>query len=529
MRTFLRDILLTVGAIAATGAGPLLSRALAAPVAASDISPSSWPIVTRMADLGSHQFSAMRRGTFASRDVPYAAELSEMLVHDGAGKPAASMFLTSFVAKPDDSARPVVFLFNGGPGGASNTLMFGAFGPQRLAKFSMAAIADPATPIVANDDTLLDIADLVFIDPPETGYGRPLAGANPKTFRGNDGDSYAVVQAMLRWLHDHHRETSPIYVVGESYGSIRAVLLARDLRAAAPRVELAGMILISQALWYNGPDSNGIARLPDPVTAVNSLPDIAALAWYHGLIDNTGQTLEQAVRAARAYALGDYASAMVAGNRLGEVERSRVARRLEGLTGIPTLTWLAGDLRLTNIRRQLLAGRNLALGQFDGRETEPLQGVPDDGDRDGFAMMLGLTHAAEETGRTIFHTEGLPDYRSMASRHPLEFEASWAFIAPPAHGPELILREQMSANPRLRLMVAQGVFDTTATMGETDYQFSQIGAPRDRTWIAYYAGGHMLYSDVGRLAFLKDVRDFVGGKMSPTHAFPQSPVGTPHP
>ncbi len=502
------------------------------PVLAAEQPPSTstWPAVTRMADLGPKQFSAMRTGVFSSKAMPYRAELSEMLIHDRTDKPAASMFLTSFVASPENDARPVLFLFNGGPGGSSNALRFGALGPQRLKKFSMAAIGDPATPVVTNDDTILDTADIVFIDAPETGYGRPLPGSDPKTFRGNDGDASAFVQSILRWLHDHHREKSPIFLAGESYGTVRAVLLARELRAATPQVNLSGIILVSQALWYNGPTSNTIKRVPDPVAAVNSLPDIAALAWYHGTIDNQRQTLEQAIRAAQAYALGDYASAMIAGNRLPAAEQERVAARLATLTGVPAPVWLAGKLRLDNVRRQLLASRHLALGQFDGRETEPLEGVPEDDDRDARAMMRGLTHASEVTNGELFHADGLPDYRSVASSHMGDFERSWTFIAAPAAGPELILREQMTVNPRLRLMVAQGVFDTTTTFGETDFEFGQIGAPRERTRFAYYPGGHMLYSDdAGRRAFLDDLRDFIADRPTASRPFPQPVPGRAFP
>lgn len=498
--------------------------------AASAVSESSWPHVTRMADLGPRQYSAVRTGTFGGRKLRYKAELSEMLVSDRTGKPAASMFTTAFIATGETAARPVVFFFNGGPGGSSNTLMFGAIGPQRLQKFDPAAMADPRTPLVANEETILDSADLVLIDAPETGYGRPLAGSDPKTFRSNDGDASAFAQVIQRWLTEHGRLASPVFLAGESYGTVRAVLLARDLRVATPRVELAGLVLISQAMWYNGPDTNDIKRIANPVRAINSLPDIAALSWYHGLIDNKGQTLEQAVRAAQAFALGDYAGALVAGERLPAPERKRIADRLAELTGVPAAVWTSNGLRLQDVRKQLLASRNLALGQFDGRETEPLAGAPNDADRDFKGMMTALTLASERTAREVFHATGLPEYLSIVP-DPFGFEKSWSFIVAPNPGPDIILREQMAANPNLRLLVTQGVFDTTTTMGETDYQFSQIGTPRDRTSFAYYPGGHMLYSDDdGRRAFLQDLRAFVSGRAAAPRAFPQpAPAPTQKP
>jgi len=492
------------------------------------VSASSWPRVTHLADRGPRQYSALRSGTFGGHELEYRTTLSEMLVKGRDGRPASSLFVTAFVAerRPAGAARPVVFLFNGGPGGSSNTLMFGAMGPDRLEAFDSSAMANPHTPVVSNEDAILDVADLVFIDAPETGFGRPLPGSDPSMFRSNDGDAHAFAQAILRWLTDHDRMSGPVYVAGESYGSIRAVLLARDLSAASPRLDLAGLILISQALWYNGPESAGIKHVTDPVRAINSLPDIVALSWYHGLVDNRTRTLEQAVGAARKFSLEELAPAILSGNRLADADRTRVAGRLAALTGVPAESWLAHNLRLDNVRRQLLADRKLALRQFDGRETEPLQGIVKDEDRDWKAAMSGLTAASEGQASNVFQATDLPEYRSIVP-DPYGFEKSWTFIAAPAAGPDVILGEQMAANPGLRLMITQGVFDPATPMGETDYLFSQISVPRERMSVAYYGGGHMLYSDdIGRRAFLEDFRAFVTGRPVTARSFPSPAPGT---
>ncbi len=495
-------------------------------------SASTWPRVTQMADTGPRHYSVSRRGSFGHHRIRYRAELSEFLVRDRTGRPAASVFVTSFIAKsaPDAAQhRPVVFLFNGGPGGASNTLMLGAVGPERLQRFDSAALADSATALIANEDTILDTADLAFIDAPETGFDRPLPDSDPETFRSVDGDSFAFAQVVLRWLAVQGRLSSPVYLAGESYGSIRAVMLTRDLAAAMPRVEVTGIVLISQALTYNGPQSSNIQHLPDPIRAINSLPDIAALSWYHGLIDNQSQTLEQAIRAAQMLALRDYAPALIAGNRLPDAERSRVAAHLAELTGLPAHVWIANDLRLDNVRRQLLASRNLALAQFDGRDTEPLAGVPEDENRDYQAAERGLTAATERFVSKTFHATGLPDYRTIIL-DPYGFEKTWVYVNPPAPGADVVLREQMTAHPQLRLLVTQGIFDTTTSMGGADYLLSQLGTPQSRVSMARYVGGHMLYSDdVGRRTFLGDLRTFVSGQPVAAGDFPKTLPGTGKP
>ena len=520
--------LVYASAALALAAGPAASQTVPIEAKAAP-SASSWPRVTQPADPGPRQYSARARGTFAGRTVRYMATLSELLVKDRAGKAASSLFITSFAGDPAPGPvdRPVLFIFNGGPGGSSNTLMFGALGPERLQRFDAAARSDPDTSVVANEDTVLDVADLVFIDAPETGFGRPLPGSDPTTFRSNDGDSFAFSQVILRWLNDAHRMSSPVYIVGESYGSIRAVALARDLSAATPPVELAGLILVSQALRYNGPDDLAIKHVDDAVRLINALPDIAALSWYHGLVENRTQTLAQAIATAQDYAVSEYAQVLLAGDRLSVTDRWRAAERLSALTGLSVDFLMANNLRLENVRRQLLAGRNLALDQFDGRDTEPLQGAPEDADRDWVKATRGLTHASERLASETFGAKGLPPYRTIVP-DPYGFEKTWKYVTAPAPGSDLILREQMTANPRLRLLVTQGVFDTTTPMGETDFLFSQLGAAKDRTAMARYIGGHMLYSDdAGRRAFLNDLRAFLTGQPLSSRGVPSATPGTP--
>ncbi|MCP1469770.1 carboxypeptidase C (cathepsin A) [Sphingobium sp. OAS761] len=492
-------------------------------------SASSWPALTFAAQAGPRRFSATRRGMFGGRQVAYVATLQEMLIKDSNGKPASSLFVYAFTAKAQDatSARPVIFVFNGGPGAASNTLMFGALGPHRLARFDMAAMADTSVPLVDNRDSVLDVADLVFIDAPETGFGRPLPGADAQTFRSNDGDSFAFAQVILRWLIDQGRMNAPVYIAGESYGSLRSVMLARDLAAATPHLSVAGLILISQAITYNGPPQASVRRLPDPLRAAMRLPDIVALSWYHGLIDNRARTLGQAIEAAQHFVQTDYAPALIAGNRLAPAERAKVAGGLARLTGISAERWIAGGLRIDNPRRQLLADKGKALGQFDGRETEPLDAAPQDADRDWEAMMRGLTRTSELYAAAL-GAKGVPAYRSTVPA-PYDFEDTWGYIKPPAPLLDLVLQEQMRAQPGLRLMVTQGVFDTTSSMGATDYLFSQLDVPPDRISFARYGGGHMLYSDdAGRAAFAADIRAFVTGRPIASRGYPTvAPASAP--
>ena len=473
------------------------------------VSASTWPAPRADAITGPHSFSKNLSGIFNGKKLIYRAVLEETILRDRQGRPASSIFSTSFIAASAAADRPVVFVFNGGPGGASNALMFGALGPWRMTPFDSRAQADPTAPVVGNQSTILDTADLVFYDPPETGFGRPLPGTDPKTFRSNDADSFAAAEFILHWLDTHRRRQSPVYLVGESYGTHRAVMLARDLRAAQPGLEVAGLYLISQGLTYNGPPDRSVQHLPDPLRTISHLEDAVPLAWYHGLIDNRSQTLDQALDAARDYARTGYASAILRGNRLSPQERAAVAQKLAGLIGLPASYFLANDLRVGNVRRDLLASRGLSLGQLDGRETEPAAGLVADANRDWDKMFSGLTAAMENfVGRTFGQT-GLPAYRTIVP-DPYGFEDTWRYIEPPQPGLDVVLDEQLRANPKLRVVFAIGLYDTTSSMGGTEMLVDQLHDAGGRVRLAYYSGGHMLYTDDKAMKALdSDIRNFV--------------------
>lgn len=471
----------------------------------------NWPAASLIADAGPRKFITDHKGVFNGQKLRYTATVAETIVKDASGQPGCSAFTIAYTAKKvkDPIERPVIFIFNGGPGSASNTLLFGAFGPKRMEPFTSAALADPSTPLVDNPYTVLDVADLVFIDPPETGFSQLLRGVPVTTFRSIDADSYAVSQIILRWLVDNGRLDSPKYLAGESYGTLRAVALARDLARATPKIQLDGLIMISQAITYNGPTSLGLRRGPNPLAAVNRLPEMAALAWYHGKIDNRGQTLDQAMQKAREFGRTGYIGALLLGNRLDGDSKRKIAEQLSMLIGVPGPYLQANNLRVQDFRGELLRGDGKALGQFDGRETEPAAARVPDASRDWDAAMRGLTvnmdsYAARELG-----VKGLGGYVTLVP-DPYGFEETWKYIETPGTMLDVVLAEQMKANPRLRLLVPLGVFDTTSSVGSTESMFSQLDIPPERAILTYYPGGHMVYSDLpGLKAFLVDVRAFV--------------------
>jgi carboxypeptidase C (cathepsin A) len=479
--------------------------------AGNEPSKSTWPAMTQSADTGPRVFVSEHRGVFNGKKVSYRATVAETIIKDPSGNAVASMFTFAYTAKgvKEPTSRPVLFVFNGGPGGASVALHFGALGPKRMEKFTGPAQADPNTRLIDNPYTVLDVADLVFIDPVDTGYSQLLPGAKAGLFHSVDGDSYAITELIVHWLSANGRLGSPKYLLGESYGSLRAVALTRDLAAATPKVDVDGIVLVSQAIRYNGPSSLSGPHDLNPLRAITRLPDVAALAWYHGKIDNKGQTVQEAMEKARVFARTGYAEALLLGNRLDEAGRARIAARLAALTGLSTDYLLAHNLRVGDYRHELLRDRGLVLTQFDGREVEPASTSVPDEKRDWTAAMLGLTENMNRYAAADLRVKGLGGYRSLVP-DPYGYEEGWTYIVPPAPPLDIVLTEQIRSNPQLRVMVTQGIFDTTSSLGSTEELFSQLDIPPGRVTIAYYPGGHMLYSDLAGLKkFTADVRAFV--------------------
>jgi carboxypeptidase C (cathepsin A) len=484
-------------------------------------SQTDWPALTGQASEGPRHFESIHKGVFGGTKLKYRASVAETIIKDPQGKPAASAFTTAFTAvgTKDAASRPVIFIYNGGPGGGSSFLMFGAFGPKRMSAFTSAAIANPQTLVVDNPDSVLELADLVFLDPPDTGFSRRLEGVAPRLFLSIDGDSFAMGQLIVRWLTANGRLDSPVYLAGESYGTLRNVALARDLGKATPKVNLRGLIMISQAITYNGPDSIRSFRPVDPLRAVTRLPDVAAVAWYHGKIDNQHQSVEDAVNEAIHFGRTEYIEALLEGNKLEENRRPVIAARLAAVTGIAAEYYLSHNLRIRDVRHELLRSEGKALAQFDGRETEPLAGLPEDADRDWEAAVAGVTSAMEHYAEHELGVKGLGHYVTVV-HDPYGYEEGWTYVLPSQPPLDVVLTEVMKKDPNLRLLVPQGVFDTTSSMGSTRFLFEQLDIPSDRVNLTYYPGGHMVYSDPdGLKKFMNDVRTFVKGG-SPSSAFP---------
>src|SRR5262245_37806978 len=258
-------------------------------------------------------------GTFNGRQAHYVATVGETILKDDAGAATASLFSTSYVRDDvnDNARRPVIFAFNGGPGASSTFLHMGALGPKRVI-FPADLNADIAPPykLVDNNYAPLDVADLVFIDPVETGYSRLAPGAKRESFYTAAGDAKSVAQFIQAWVKANEREASPKYVLGESYGTIRAALVAGELAKSGAAVAPDGIVLLGQALNI----VETVQRAGAAMGYAANLPALTAIAWYHNRIDRTGKTLDGLLDESYNFAMGDYLTSLARRGDLTDAE-----------------------------------------------------------------------------------------------------------------------------------------------------------------------------------------------------------------
>ena len=450
-------------------------------------------------------------GNFGGQKMRYSATIAETILSAQDGTQKAAIVTTSYVKEPRDPSRPVTFLFNGGPGSGSVWLQMGAFGPKRVAIPSDARDdGAPPYPLVDNPDSLLDVTDLVFIDPPGTGFSYLIGKTEPKEFYGVTADAKAVAQVIRRWLNDHGRWASPKYLGGESYGTTRSAAVVNELEGSTFNdVGLNGVILISTVLDFAaGSDAPG-----NELSFITNLPSMAATALYHGKA--TAPSTEQFVEEARQFAIGPYASALLKGQKLPAEERAAIRARLSQFTGLSEAFLDRADLRVTPDRfyKELLRDRGLTVGRLDSRYTGrdyDSAGESPDNDPSFYGIDAGYTAAINSWARGGLGFVTDREYQSIAG---LGRDWDWRIGGRDANAYLNVtpwLGKALRENSGMRIFVAQGYYDFATPFFAAEYALSRTGIPQDRIEYQYYDAGHMMYvRDEDRAKLSRDVRRFI--------------------
>ena len=450
-------------------------------------------------------------GVFGGQKVNYSATIGETILSAEDGTQKAAIVTTSYVKEPRDPSRPVTFLFNGGPGSGTVWLMMGAFGPKRVAIPSDARDdGGPPYPLLDNPDSLLDVTDLVFIDPPGTGFSRLIGKTDPKEFYGVTADAKAVAEVIRRWLNENGRWNSPKYLGGESYGTTRSAAVVNQLEGSTYNdVGLNGIILISTVLDFAaGADTPG-----NELSYMTNLPSMAAVALYHGKAQSP--SVEQFTQEARAFAIGPYAAALLKGQALGAEERASIRGQLARFTGLSETFLDRADLRVTPDRfwKELLRDRGLTVGRLDSRYTGKdydSAGENIDNDPSFYGIDAGYTAAINTWARGSLGFVTDREYQSISG---LGRDWDWRIGGRDANAYLNLtpyLGTALRENSGLRIFVGQGYYDFATPFFAAEYALSRSGIPQDRVQFHYYQSGHMMYvRDQDRTKLTRDIREFI--------------------
>jgi carboxypeptidase C (cathepsin A) len=430
-------------------------------------------------------------------DILYEATAGKLQLKDDALKSKADVFFIAYTRKdsPNVGERPVTFCFNGGPGSSSVWLHLGMLGPKRI------QFPDDATPIrppyVLSDNSLsmLDVTDLVFIDPVSTGYSRPAEGEAKEQFHGYEEDLRSVGQFIYDWTTKNQRWLSPKFVLGESYGGVRAAGLAGYLQDRY-YMELNGAIIVSGVINFQTLRFGGSNDLP----YITFLPSYTATAWYHKALPPNlqSQSLESVVKQSEEFANGVYSVALLKGTSLSASEVDSIADQLAQLTGLSREFVVRSKLRIDMDRfaKELLRSKSRTVGRFDSRYL----GIDRDDAGDGYEY--------DASGAAIFgpFTAAFNDYvrRDLQYSDERVYEILTGNVQPWSYkrfegrfvDATDTLRKSMSANPYLKVFLACGYYDLAtphfAMMNTTNHLLVEPSIKSNLEY-SFYEGGHMMY------------------------------------
>ena len=451
------------------------------------------------------------------RKLDYAVRAAFVPVTQGGidaqrGELQAAVFTIAYSVASDDGApRPVCFVFNGGPGSASIWLHLGALGPKRVPMNDDGTMPPSPYAVVDNPLTWLEHFDLVFVDPPHTGFSISASDAARKTVLSVDGDVDALAEVMRGWLSSTGRFGAPLYLAGESYGTTRGAALADKMQALG--LPFSGVILVSCAM-----DLQSLVFAPrNDLPYALFLPGFANVAQFHGRLKGPLAASSQAAReAAEAFVAEDYLAALHAGSRLDGRARTRIEKRIAELTGLSQALVHEKNLRINDqcYFFDALRDEGRIVGRLEARVTGPMAASRSrDWEFDpGIEALVGpYTTAA----LAYFLSLGIPTdsrYEVLS----LEVNKGWNWGRGSGEGmreangftstsPDL--SRALRRNPHLKVFVASGRYDLGTPYSASDWSLAQLDAPADvlaRVTHRYYDAGHMFYTRSADLAQMKN-------------------------
>lgn len=442
--------------------------------------------------------------TVKGQRISYQATTGTQPVWDEKGKAIAAVHFTYYERQgiTDQAERPLVISFNGGPGSASVWMHLAYTGPYLL------EIDDEGFPVQPygvreNPHSILDVADIVYVNPVNTGYSRILdEEAKRELFFGVNADIKYLAEWITTFVSRQGRWRSPKYLIGESYGTTRVSGLALELQNAQ-WMYLNGLILVS-------PTDLGIERA-GPVEAANRLPYFCAAAWYHQALPEPLQRkdLEEALAEAEQFTIRELLPAMALGGFLEEERKTAMAERMAYYSGLPQKLILQHNLDVSTAAfwKYLLQERGFTIGRLDSRYL----GIDrmEAGDRPDYnaeitSWLHSFTPAVNHYFREVLGFKTDVKYNMFGPVRPWDRSDDRT-------GQNL--RQAMAQNPYLRVMFQAGYYDGATTYFNAKYTMWHLdpsGKFKGRLRFEGYRSGHMMYLRREDLASSNEhIREFI--------------------
>ncbi len=462
-------------------------------------------------------FESKQNVTIGGQRIDLNAKAGTVMLRDEQNEPIALFGFTSYFKAGAPSSRPIVFAFNGGPGSSSFWLHMGVLGPKRI------VVKDPEfTPgapyqVVNNEYSLLDVADLVMIDPVGTGLSVPVGEAKFEEFWGVDQDIRSIGLFIRQFLIDHGRMNSPKYLLGESYGTFRNAGLMDHLQSRG--IAMNGVIMVSAVF-----DLRSLLFPPnDDLPYLVHFPTYAATSWYHQKIEKSSMELGAFLDEIRSFTQNEYAPALFKGDQLSGKEKNILANKLSSYTGIDADYWFRADLRVKNGEyfQEALRKEGLTVGRLDSRFTGVNQDLLSqfaDYDPQSAAISPAYITGFLDYFYNVLGVDKNLTYTTTASQRD-NFKWDWKhqgnqfWNADAAINTGIDMARAMTRNPNVKVLILNGIFDIATVFYGVEYSINHLGLPPDlkeNIIMEYYEAGHMMYTHQPSIEkFRKDVVGFI--------------------
>lgn len=464
------------------------------------------------------RFTGEGKITLRGEEISYNTISEDNVFYGDNGEPIASVFSYSYFRcdVEDSKSRPVIFAFNGGPGTSSMMVHVGFLGTKRVKYGEVDSDLLPLPPYEScdNGQSLLDIADIVLIDPVGTGYGRLIDKSKKDLFYGIEPDAESILTFIQMWLDRYNRWQSPKYLLGESYGCTRASTVAGMGSVSgsdrAYSITFDGLIMIGNTVTLG----KHFDDRPSIYPAVLAFPTFAAVNWYHNKPSN--QTVEEFVAEAKEFADTEYLQALYKGKRLTGDLRERIIEKIIYYTGVSRRYLEKRNLVLEDVeyRSEVAREKNRAVSRLDGRITRPLHkpglseekwGPGDDGAEGKYNPLFQSVLCGE-----VFPLLGIKWNRSFINSQPLW--NSWNNDIKGQNTSES-LGSAMGRTPTMRTFFINGWYDICTQIGILYYTLDHCDLPMDRVYVKGYEAGHMAYLGEKNIQILTDdIYKFVKGE-----------------